>query len=76
MIQATRERMAKHKWGITNLAAYSALIIFGINYFTEHGKLQSDVKWCELNLESESTRANEAEDKWEKCIESKVSGLP
>lgn len=54
--------------GKLNIAAYTALIIFGINYFTEHGKLQSDVSWCEINLSTESERANKYEDKYEACV--------
>ncbi len=40
----------KHKFGLFNLAAYSALIIYGANLLIDHGELKADVKHYEQAL--------------------------
>lgn len=69
-LQTTRMHVVKHKWGLTNIAAYSALIIFGANLLIEHGELKADVGYCEETVAELAEESVKYELKWEQCVES------
>jgi hypothetical protein len=69
MIQQTKEKLKQHS-GKLNIAAYTALIIYGANLLIGHGEQTSDLGYCEATVESEFARANKFENKYEACITS------